>query len=138
MVESAHLTRRIMFSAMHELSSSALSEKRNIEIFGKCYKTHGHDYYLEVTVRGEIDRVSGLCCDRDALDDILTAEIVKKFSGAHLNHHFKSTTGEELAREFYELLEQKLKPMELVRVRLQETSKNFFTWQKNPSAIFDL
>jgi 6-pyruvoyltetrahydropterin/6-carboxytetrahydropterin synthase len=127
MAEKAYLTRRVTFSAMHELSSPALSEKENLEIFGKCYRLHGHNYFLEATVKGEIDSLTGLCCDRDYLEDVMQKEIVAKFDGINLNDAFASTTGEQLAREFYEILIQKLKPLDLVCVRLQETPKNFFT-----------
>src|SRR5690348_9698923 len=120
MAEEAYLTRRVSFSAMHELSNPTLSDEENQRIFGKCFRTHGHNYFLEVTVRGPIDPFTGLCCDRDRLADVLKKEVVDRFNGTHLNHHFKSTTGEELAREFYAILHEKLKPLNLVSVRLQE------------------
>jgi len=128
MADKAFLTKRVMVSAMHELKSDSLSEAENLRIFGKCYKTHGHNYYLEATVEGAIDSASGLSCDRDFFDDVLKKEIVDTYSGTHLNQHFKSTTGEELAREFYGILFVKLKPLKLVHVRLQETPKNFFDY----------
>jgi 6-pyruvoyltetrahydropterin/6-carboxytetrahydropterin synthase len=136
MDHNAYLTLRVEVSALHELKNPNLSDAENKKIFGKCFRTHGHNYYLEATVKGAIDVESGLCCNRDLFQDILNTQIVRKFNGQDLNNFFKSTTGENLAREFFEILSPKLKPMNLVWVRLQETPKNFFSYgmdlEKNP------
>jgi len=129
---TADLTKRVMISAMHELGSPDLSNEENRRIFGKCCNLHGHNYYLEVTVRGPIDDASGLCCDRDFFEDVLQTEIVNRFHGTNLNDHLKSTTGEELAREFFEILEGRLRPLNLIYVRLQETPKNYFVYGSCP------
>ena len=49
-----YLTRREAFSACHRLNSSQLSFNENISIFGKCNNPngHGHNYTVEVTVKG--------------------------------------------------------------------------------------
>src|ERR1700722_7716924 len=133
--KTTYLTKRVMFSSMHELGNPQLTPEENRQIFGKCYRTHGHDYHLEVTVRGEIDSNSGLCCDRDRIDAILEVEIVKRFNGVHLNRIFKSTSGEDLAREFYDVLKGKVQG--LVMVRLQETPKNFFIHGDEKTPISD-
>lgn len=124
------LTRRVSISAMHELKSDKLSEAENRRIFGKCFNTHGHDYHLEVTIQGSPDLVSGLICDRDFFEDKLQSEFVDKFNKTHLNHFFPNTSGECLAEAFYNLLLEKLRPLALVKVRLQETPKNLFSFPK--------
>ncbi len=128
MAKKVHLTKKIQISAMHDLSSEKFSEAENLKVFGKCYNTHGHDYHIEVTVEGAIDGDSGLICDRDYFDDVLQKEIVGKFDKTHLNDHFPSTTGENVVKEFYEILKEKLMPLKLVKVRVQETPKNHFTF----------
>jgi 6-pyruvoyltetrahydropterin/6-carboxytetrahydropterin synthase len=140
-MSTAYLTKRVMFSAMHELRSPHLSDAENREVFGKCYGTHGHNYYVEATVKGTINSKSGLICDRDYFDDVLSRDVVNRFSGKHMNKIFASTTGEDLAREIFNDLKEKLKPLQLVCVRLQETPKNFFTWgdreiYEHPERIF--
>ena len=54
----AHLTRRYMFSASHRLHSDAMSDAENAATYGKCNNPygHGHNYALEVTVSGTVDR----------------------------------------------------------------------------------
>lgn len=50
------IVRREHFSAAHRLHSPHLSDDENKAIFGKCNNCngHGHNYQLEVTVRGEV------------------------------------------------------------------------------------
>ncbi len=52
------LTRRYRFAASHRLHSAALSEEENRRLYGKCNNPygHGHNYVLEVSVRGPLDR----------------------------------------------------------------------------------
>jgi 6-pyruvoyltetrahydropterin/6-carboxytetrahydropterin synthase len=126
-----YLTKRVMISSMHQLCNTALSDQENEQIFGKCFRVHGHNYYIEATIKGAIDPKSGLICDRDFFDDVLKREIVDRFDGKDLNKFYPNTTGENIAKAFFELLVEKLKPLNLVSVRLQETPKNFFTFGSN-------
>ena len=135
MENKARLTKRVMISAMHELRSEKLSSEENERIFGKCVNLHGHDYWIEVTVEGIIDPDSGLICDRDYFEDQLQKYFVDKFDKTNLNDHFPNTTGEILVEEFFKLLKDKLRPLNIVGVRLQETPKNFFT--KGISAVLN-
>ncbi|KAF4796672.1 6-pyruvoyl tetrahydrobiopterin synthase [Turdus rufiventris] len=58
----ARLSRSVTFSACHRLHSESLSDEENLKLFGKCNNAngHGHNYKVVVTVRGEIDPVSGM------------------------------------------------------------------------------
>ncbi|MDA0987209.1 MAG: 6-carboxytetrahydropterin synthase, partial [Bacteroidetes bacterium] len=51
------LTRREHFSAAHRLYNPKFSDKKNLQIFGKCSNPngHGHNYILEVTVCGDVN-----------------------------------------------------------------------------------
>ena len=57
----AYLSRRYRFSASHRLHNDAMSAEENLETYGKCNNPHGHghNYTLEVTVKGEIDPTTG-------------------------------------------------------------------------------
>ncbi|XP_032565618.1 6-pyruvoyl tetrahydrobiopterin synthase isoform X2 [Chiroxiphia lanceolata] len=58
----ARLSRSVTFSACHRLHSKSLSDEENLKLFGKCNNPngHGHNYKVTVTVRGQIDPVSGM------------------------------------------------------------------------------
>ena len=73
----AFLTIRTHFAAAHRLARPELSQEENDSIYGKCARPHGHghNYLLDVTVRGSIDPRTGMVCDLAALqhlvDDLL-------------------------------------------------------------------
>ena len=61
-MSKVYLTRRETFSACHRLHAKDLSDEENQQIFGKCNNPngHGHNYILEVTVCGPINRMTGM------------------------------------------------------------------------------
>ncbi|CAH0346418.1 6-carboxytetrahydropterin synthase [Bacillus sp. CECT 9360] len=127
------LTRKYHFSTAHRLHSDQLTEKENIEIFGKCNNPygHGHNYYMEVTVSGNPDPVTGMIADLGDVDRIVDAEIIRKFDHKHLNldtEEFKelNPTSENVAVVMWDLLANKLN--NLYKIGLYETEKNYFEY----------
>ena len=59
------VTRLLRFNAAHRVHNPALSDAENAELFGKCNNPHwhGHNYTLEVSVRGPIDARTGYVID---------------------------------------------------------------------------
>jgi len=57
-------------------------------VFGACANPvgHGHDYVLEVTVRGEVDPDTGFSVDLGALDAMLRCEVIEPLDHQHINH----------------------------------------------------
>ena len=84
----AHLTRRVAFAAAHRYARDEWSPERNAEVFGPMARPHGHghNYRLEATVAGEIDRETGFSVDLGLLDAILREEVVEPLHLRHLNH----------------------------------------------------
>jgi 6-pyruvoyltetrahydropterin/6-carboxytetrahydropterin synthase len=123
-----YLTRRAEFSASHYYHSPAFSPEENQRIFGKCNNPHGHghNYVLEVTVRGAVDARSGMVVDLKQLKDILNREVIDVLDHRFLNEevpafrHLIPTT-ENLAMEIWGMLAPKLEFCELHRIRLYET-----------------
>ncbi|MCI2256052.1 6-carboxytetrahydropterin synthase [Domibacillus sp. PGB-M46] len=131
--EVVRLTRKYHFCTAHRLHSNLLTDDENKGIFGKCNNPygHGHNYYLEVTVRGTPDPVTGMIADLAELDSIVDQEIVKKFDHKHLNldtEEFKelNPTSENMAVVAWDLLVPKLS--NLYKIGLYETEKNYFEY----------
>ena len=61
-----YLTRKAEFSASHSYHNPAFTPAENQRIFGKCNNPngHGHNYTLEVTVKGNVNPRSGLSFSR--------------------------------------------------------------------------
>jgi 6-pyruvoyltetrahydropterin/6-carboxytetrahydropterin synthase len=124
------LTRAYHFSAGHRLASPALGSEDNARLYGPCARPHGHNYYLEVTVAGTPDPVTGMAADLGRLDDVVARTVLDE-----VDHHTLEeapllsgviSTGEGLARAFWKALAPALPPGQLVGVVVQETRKNRF------------
>jgi 6-pyruvoyltetrahydropterin/6-carboxytetrahydropterin synthase len=137
------LTRRYRFSAAHRLHNEALSAEENTRLYGKCNNPygHGHNYTLEVTVRGPIDQATGMLMDLGLLDHIVEQEVLERFDHTHLNLDVadfkgKVPTTENLCLEIFNLLQGQLgaagQPAQLEKVRLEETNSNFFEYMGHP------
>ena len=121
------LTRKAEFSSSHYYWSDQLSEQENLRLFGKCANRngHGHNYTLEVTVEGEVDKVSGFVVDLKALKDIMEREVVRVYDHRHLNlevPEFRDAipTTENIAIAIWKRLEGKIAGARLHRVRVYE------------------
>src|SRR5438067_1294585 len=53
------ISRREGFNAAHQLWDPARSDDENRRLFGKCVNLHGHNYAVEVVVRGDVDPATG-------------------------------------------------------------------------------
>ena len=75
------ITKKYHFCASHKYGNADWSEEKNLEVFGKDYNTHGHNYVLEVSVTGPIDQGSGWLVDLKKL-----GQVVKKYVVNVLDH----------------------------------------------------
>jgi 6-pyruvoyltetrahydropterin/6-carboxytetrahydropterin synthase len=130
----AHLTRRYMLAASHRLHAPTLSEEQNRAIYGKCNHPygHGHNYAVEVTVSGQVDRETGMVCDLAELDRAMQRSVIDRFDHQNLNTLPEFTeqvpTTENLAGEIFHKLKQSFQSAHLERVRIEETSMNSFEY----------
>jgi len=127
------LTRKYHFCAAHRLHSEHLSVEENRSLFGKCNNPHGHghNYYLEVTVHGEPDPVTGMIVNLSELDEIVERIVLQKFDHKHLNldtEEFKNLnpTSEVVAMVIFDMLSHYLPSLN--KIGLWETEKNYFEY----------
>jgi 6-pyruvoyltetrahydropterin/6-carboxytetrahydropterin synthase len=132
----AYLSRRYRFSASHRLHSDHMSDAENRATYGKCNNPHGHghNYVLEVTLAGQVDK-NGIVCNLADLDECVHRQIVTKFDLENLNmrEEFAQSvpTTENLCTVIFDLLNQdilqrKFTRAHLNKVRLEETMMNSF------------
>lgn len=126
------LTRKAEFSASHYYHNPAFTQEENQRIFGKCNNPHGHghNYTLEVTVKGPVDARSGFVVDLKELKDIMNREVIDALDHRFLNKEVREfaqaiPTTENLAISIWERLKPKLKLAELHRIRVYETPDLF-------------
>ena len=129
----AYLTIRTHFAAAHRLARPELSQEENEAIYGKCARPHGHghNYLVDVTVRGAIDARTGMVCDLAALQRLVDDLVVEPFDHTFLNKdvpHFVDCvpTAENIALHIADQLSAPIRAIgaQLHKVRLQESPNN--------------
>ncbi len=130
----AYLTLSTHFSAAHRLARPDLSYEENCEIYGKCARPngHGHNYHLEVTVKGEMSDRTGMIVDLGDLQKVIDDYVVEPFDHTFLNKdipYFASVvpTAENIAVHIGNLLQQPIAELgaQLYKVKLIESPNNF-------------
>ena len=124
------LTRAIEFSTSLRCVHPELSEAENERLYGPAARQHGHNYRLEVTVRGVPDPRTGMVIDLKDLQEILEREIMRRFDHRDLNRdtpYFEKTppTHENFAKVIERILLAALPAGWLDRIRLVPESD---TW----------
>jgi len=119
------LTRAIDFCASLRYERPEFSPEENARTFGRNAIQHGHNYRLEVTLRGEPDAVTGMVIDLKDLQEVLDREVMERFDHRDLNEDtpfFEKVppTPENLAQVIFGLLDDALPAGMLDRIRLQQ------------------
>jgi 6-pyruvoyltetrahydropterin/6-carboxytetrahydropterin synthase len=133
------VTRRYQFAASHRLHSTVLGEQANRELYGKCNNPygHGHNYIVEVSVRGPLDPDTGRAVDPAQLDELVRREVIAPFDHRNLNEEIPDfaavvPTSENLAHEICRRLKRNWKSVfpddspALEKIRIGETPRNIF------------
>lgn len=130
----AYLTRRYLFSASHRLHSDEMTSAENQAVYGKCNNPygHGHNYNIEITVSGPVNRRTGMVCNLVDLDGFVHREVLERFDHQNLNllAEFADAvpTTENLCISIYEIVKRGFKAAHLERVRIEETMMNSFEY----------
>ncbi|MDV2990715.1 MAG: hypothetical protein N4J56_000369 [Chroococcidiopsis sp. SAG 2025] len=129
----AYLTISTHFSAAHRLAHPDLNQQENTEIYGKCARPngHGHNYHLEVTVKGEIYSRTGMIVDLGALNQAIEDLVIEPLDHTFLNKdiaYFAKVvpTAENIAVYISNVLQQPVRELgaELHKVKLIESPNN--------------
>ena len=131
-----YITRKLEFCASHRLFNPEFSDEENEATFGLCNNPngHGHNYVLEVTVRGEVDPKTGMVLDLKSLKKLITLEIIDKVDHKNLNvdvDFLKGTipTAENVAIKFWNILAPKIKAGTLHKLKLYESERNYVVYK---------
>jgi len=131
-----YITRRVTFCSSHRLHSDCLSDEENRRVFGKCNNPngHGHNYALEVTVRGEVDPRTGMVMNLADLKRMIQDTIMADLDHKNLNLDVPAfrdvnPTAENIAIYVWRQLSELLPPGLLYEIRLHETENNLAVYR---------
>ena len=127
------VTRLLRFNAAHRVHNPALSDAENTALFGKCNNPnwHGHNYTLEVSVRGPIDARTGYVMDLGKLKGVVERTVVDQVDHRNVNLEVAfmrdvNPTTENLVVAMWREIEPALPgDARLVRLKLWETENNY-------------
>jgi 6-pyruvoyltetrahydropterin/6-carboxytetrahydropterin synthase len=129
----AYLTVGTHFSAAHRLALPDLSFEENSKIYGKCARPngHGHNYHMEVTVKGEVDARTGMLVDLVKLNQLIEKVVIEPLDHTFLNKdipHFETVvpTAENIAVYAARLLKGPIQELgaTIERIKLIESPNN--------------
>jgi 6-pyruvoyltetrahydropterin/6-carboxytetrahydropterin synthase len=121
-----------MLSASHRLHADTLTAEENRTAYGKCNNPHGHghNYVIEVVVRGAVDGETGMVMNLVDLDRVVNERVLERFDHRNLNldpaFERSIPTTENLSLVLVEILRGALPDGSLEHVRIEETENNFF------------
>ena len=129
---TVYITRQVHFNSAHRLHNPTKSQAWNTAQYGLCTNPHwhGHNYVLEVTLRGQPDPETGYIVDLGELKRILHLAVVDKCDHRNLNTDVDFLRGvipstENLVIAFWQQIEPHITAGRLHCVRLFETPRNF-------------
>ncbi|XP_028991082.1 6-pyruvoyl tetrahydrobiopterin synthase [Betta splendens] len=131
-----YITRVQSFSACHRLHSIHLSDEDNKDVYGKCNNPygHGHNYKVEVTVRGKIDRLTGMVMNltdlKKCIEDVIMVPLDHKNLDKDVPYfaNVVSTT-ENLAVYIWDNMVKAMPPNMLYEIKIHETDKNIVIYR---------
>lgn len=121
-------------SASHRLHTELFSAEQNEAVYGKCNNPygHGHNYTVEVMLSGQVDPVTGMVCNLSDLDGFVRREIIERFDEQNLNldrgFAILVPTTENLCVEIYGIIRAGFRDAKLEKIRVEETSNNYFEY----------
>ncbi len=131
------ITRRAEFSASHACSDPQLPPEENERLYGKESRPHGHNFVLEVTLRGEADPVHGMVLDLKELKQIIRREVLDAYDHRFLNREVSPfdavvPTPENIARDIWRRLHGPLAAVgsALHSIRLHESDDLFVDYSE--------
>ncbi|WP_343485456.1 6-carboxytetrahydropterin synthase [Allomuricauda sp. d1] len=125
------ICRKAHFNAAHRLHNPEWSDQENREVFGKCNSVnyHGHNFDLEVRVRGEVNQDTGFVMDLAELGQLIKNEVEERFDHKNLNEDCPEFEGlmpstENFVKIIYDILKQSINASHKLHITLHETQKN--------------
>jgi 6-pyruvoyltetrahydropterin/6-carboxytetrahydropterin synthase len=129
--QEGSFARAYTFSAAHRLHAAGLSGAENQALYGACNNPngHGHNYTLEVTVRGPVDPDTGMVIDLAEMDSMVHT-VIERLDHRHLDREVpafaqRPSTGEHIVDHLWGELAPRFEGR-LAHLRLWETKKNMF------------
>ena len=126
-----YLTKQFKFCAAHKYWNNKWDKDKNYQVFGDDIKVHGHNYILDVTIRGEINPDSGFIVDIQDIKSIVSENVIDILDHSQIEKDIEWFKGRQPSTEnlvlfIWEQISSKIKkPATLHKIKLRETPTIF-------------
>ena len=84
-----YITKQFKFCAAHKYWNDEWSEDKNHEVFEEDVKVHGHNYALDITLKGNINPGSGFAVNISSLKKIVNNKVLKFLDHSEIQKDIK-------------------------------------------------
>ena len=126
-----YLTKQFKFCAAHKYWNPDWDEEKNLKIFEDDVRVHGHNYDLDITIKGEPDQESGFIINISDLKKIVKEKILDILDHSQIQEDIqwfsnKQPSTENLVLFIWENIESYInRPAKLYKIKLRETPTIF-------------
>ena len=121
-----YITKKFKFCAAHQYWNIDWDAEKNREVFGEDSRLHGHNYTLEVTVKGVPDPDTGFVTDLGKIKKLVNKKIIDVIDHSTIEKDIpwfkdKQPSTENMVIWMWNEIEPEITPGQLHRIRLVET-----------------
>ena len=84
-----YITKQFKFCAAHKYWNNKWDKKKNIKIFEDDVRVHGHNYELDITIKGNPDSESGFIINISELKDLVNEKVLKFLDHSEIQKDIK-------------------------------------------------
>ncbi len=122
-----YITKQFKFCAAHKYWNENWSEEKNKKIFEDDVKVHGHNYELDVTIKGDANPESGFIINISELKEIVNKYVINVLDHSEIQNDVKWFIDKQPSTEnlvifiWQEIVSQIPKGAVLYKIKLRET-----------------
>lgn len=121
-----YITKKFKYCAAHQYRNIDWDAEKNREVFGEDSRLHGHNYTLEVTVKGVPDPDTGFVTDLIEIKKLVNKKIINVIDHSTIEKDIpwfkdKQPSTENMVIWMWNEIEPEITSGKLHRIRLVET-----------------
>tara|TARA_Y100001970_G_C14224503_1_gene854739 strand:+ start:1650 stop:2063 length:414 start_codon:yes stop_codon:yes gene_type:complete len=122
-----YLTKQFKFCAAHKYWNEKWDHDKNFSVFDDDIKVHGHNYELDITIKGEPNQDSGFIIDLSTIKKIVDKHVIKILDHSQIQEDIdwfknKQPSTENLVIFIWNQIASLIpKPAKLYKIKLRET-----------------
>ena len=121
------ITKQYKFCAAHKYFNPKWDDRKNYSVFGEDVRLHGHNYELDITIGGPINKDSGFIIDIMTLNNLMDEFVIRKLDHSQVEKDIDWFRGKQPSTEnlviyiWNQIVDKISNPAYLHCIKLRET-----------------